>query len=260
MLRRLRHLLKNAGCRSEALAVVKPPAESANSHYTINTLFLHGDTDFAGYLRQWNARKPLDLAARLLPWQAACDHGLLLLPFHAAPHEPLIKRVWDAAGILGRAGHLLDTDDLTRLENKSPGPVAIEACRRLAAAGFRRGRDDEAARRITRLLEDAARARGADCESFQGYDAALYAAVEARWARSNERLARATWGEPWSARMPAQPLRPPNELAHTGDPDGLRLVEDVLAEVCSRLDVPVPGPVPTGWSSRLRRWLPAGSA
>ena len=260
MLRRLRDLLKNAGCRSEALAVVKAPAESANSHYTINTLFLHGDRDFAGHLRLWSARKPLDLAARLLPWQAACDLGLLLLPLHTSPLEPLIKRVWNAARILDRAGHLLAPEDLTRLENRSPGPVAIEACRRLAAAGFRRGHGDEQARHVTRLVEDVARARGADFEGFQGYDEALYASMEARWARSNERLANATWGEPWSTRMRAQPLRQPNELARTGDPDGLRLVNEVLTEVCSRLDVPVPGRVPIGWLSRLRRRRPATGA
>lgn len=260
ILRRLRNLLNNAGCSTKALAVVKAPAESANSHYTINTLFLRSDTDFAGHLRRWSARKPLDLSARLLPWQAACDQGLLLLPLHASPLEPLIKRVWNAAGILDRAGHLLTPEDLTRLENRSAGPVAIEACRRLAAAGLRRGHGDEQARRVTRLVEDVARARGADVEGFQGYDEALYASMEARWARSNERLAKATWGEPWSTRMRAQPLRPPNELARTGDPDGLRLVHEVLTEVCSRLDVSVPGPVPIGWWSRLRRQRPATGA
>jgi len=260
MLRRLLDLLKNAGCSTEALAVVKAPAESANSHYTHRKQFLRDCKDFDGYRRQWIARKPLDLAARLLPWQAACDLGLLLLPLHTSPLEPLIKRVWNAAGILDRAGHLLAPEDLTRLENRSPGPVAIEACCRLAAAGFRRGHGNEQARRITRLVEDAARARGADLEAFQGYDEALYASMEARWARSNERLANATWGEPWSTRMRAQPLRQPNELARTGDPDGLRLVNEVLTEVCSRLDVPVPGPVPIGWLSRLRRRRPATGA
>jgi hypothetical protein len=260
MLRRLLDLLKNAGCSTEALAVVKAPAESANSHYTHRKQFLRDCKDFDGYRRQWIARKPLDLAARLLPWQAACNRGLLLLPLHASPLEPLIKRVWSAAGILDRAGHLLDTEDLTRLENRSPGPVAIEACRRLAATGFSSSGGNEQARRITRLVEDAARARGADLEAFQGYDEAFYASMEARWAHSNERLANATWGEPWSTRMRAQPLRPLNELARTADPDGLRLVEEVLKEVCSGLGLATPGPVPTSWLLRLSGWLPARRA
>jgi hypothetical protein len=253
---RLLQLLRGAGCVPETLVVVKSPAEAANSHYTIGGLFLQERRDFAGFLRGRGLRVPLDLPARLLPWRDAGE-GMTALPLRdPADGAPLVTRVWRAVGILDRAGHLLDAEDLRRRENPSPGPVAIEACRRLAAAGLRAGRDDEACRRITRAVESALHDRGGEAGGFRGYDGAIAAEIEARWARGNDRFAAAVWGTAWSARVPPPAPGPANELAGTGDPDGLRLCEEVLAECCGRLGLPVPGPVPPTLLARVSRLLP----
>jgi hypothetical protein len=50
-------------------------------------------------------------------------------------------------------------------------------------------------------------------------------------------------------------LRPINDLAQTGDAEGLRHVADVLAAVCPRFGLPVPGPPPRGLFAGWRRAL-----
>lgn len=248
--------LRRAGAAIAPLVVVKSAAEAANSAYTLRLLFLSEARDFAAYARSLGLRFRLDLPARLLPWRAACG-GMTALPLRdLAEDAPLVARAWRAAGIAPRAGDLLDAADLARRENPSPGPVVIEACRRLAATGLRRGRGDDAMRAITRAIEAAAAARGADAAPFRGHDAAIAAALEARWARRQDRFAEAVWGRAWSARV-APPLPgEANELARTGDPEGLRLVGEVLAEVCPRFGLPIPGPPPRGVFAGWRGLLP----
>lgn len=253
---RLLETLRRAGGTLEPLAVVKGAAEAANSAYTLRCQFLSERLDFAAYLRTPGLRFRLDLARRLLPWREACG-GLVALPLRDCEDAaPLVERVWRAAGILDRAGHLLDAKDLARRANPSPGPVAIEASRRLAATGIRGRQGDEPMRRITRAIEAALRARGGEPEPFRGYDTELGAAIEAAWAPCYARFANAVWGRPWAERVAPPRQGPGNELLRTADPAGLALVDDVLAEVCPRLGVQVPPAGRPGLLAVLLRRLP----
>ncbi len=88
---RLLGVLRGAGCAVEALVVVKPPAEAANSHYTIRALFLQERREFAAFLRGRELRVPLDLPARLLPWQAEAGR-LTALPLCGPARRPRMAR------------------------------------------------------------------------------------------------------------------------------------------------------------------------
>lgn len=225
------------GFTMEVLATVKPQAEFLNSTYTWRTQFLRETRGFTAFVHAELGRRTLDYAALFEPWRRVCDGRMTVLPLRdPRSDEGLLARFIDAAG-LGRVRGLITADDLALQENGSPGPIAVEVCRRLGQGGARR-RLGPRSREATRWVEESCRNRNLDPASFKGVDAGLRAMIEARWDTANARLAAVAWGEPWSARVARAPDAAINELARVGDPASLREAELLVASARERFGLP----------------------
>jgi hypothetical protein len=219
------------GFAMEILATIKPQAEILNSAYTWRTQFLREKRWFAAFARAELGSRTLDYAALFEPWRRVCNDRMTVLPLRdPRSTEGLLARFLDAAG-LQCARALTTVDDLNLVENRSPGPVAVEVCRRLRERGAQRqlGRRS---REATRFVEMTCQQRGLDASSFKGVDATLRARIEARWYAANARLAAIAWGEPWSARVANTSETAVNELVRTENAAGLREADSVLRAVC----------------------------
>jgi hypothetical protein len=221
-------LFARHGLTMQTLLTVKPQAEYLNSTYTWRMQFLREARPFAAFLNNQIGLADGDFARLLAPWQRASAGGVAVAPLRdPRSAEPLVARVFAALDLGARVAPLLGADDAALVENRSPGPLAVEICRRLRAAAPAAAASPRA-REATRFIEDAARAAGEDATAFQGLDDALRARVEARWAAANERFAAAIWGEPWAARVAAAPPRPANEIARRPrEPRIEALVQDI---------------------------------
>jgi hypothetical protein len=226
--RALAALFGRHGMAMETLLTLKPQAEYLNSTYTWRMQFLREKRVFAAFVRAWIGMADGDHARLLAPWRRACGDRLIVVPVRdPRSSAPLVERVFADLALSGRADGLLSGNDRGLVENRSPGPVAIEVCRRLRAEGatFWPGAD---ARAITRFVEQAARDAGADRAPFMGLDPDLLARIEARWGAANERFAALIWGAPWASRVLAAPPAPVNEIARApAAPDTERLVRDI---------------------------------
>jgi hypothetical protein len=232
------HLARH-GFAMEVLVTVKPAAEWLNSTYTWRTQFLREWRPFRDYLRADLGDRRLDLSAMVEPWRSACDGRVRAVPARDARDARCLPlRVLDAMDLAARAGPLLDEADLGLVENRSPGPVAVEAARRLAGAGARRVAG-AAARDVTRAIEAEAARRGLDAEPFRGLDPALRRRVAERWARGQERFAATVWGEVWSARVAEGAAEPANEIAAMAAPgEAARHVEEIVRVAAGRFGLP----------------------
>jgi hypothetical protein len=217
----------------EILATIKPQAEFLNSAYTWRTQFLRESRDFAAFVGAELGRRTLDYAALFEPWRRAAAGRIAVLPLRD-PRAPdtLLARFLGTPG-LSRARSLLTEDDLGLIENRSPGPVAVEVCRRLRDQGAHRQLGPRT-RDATRFIEDACRQRNLDATPFRGVDPALRATIQSRCRKANDRLAATVWFEPWSARVAPAPEAPVNELARTLDPAALHHVDAIEQAVHDR--------------------------
>jgi hypothetical protein len=228
------------GFAMEILATIKPQAEFLNSTYTWRTQFLREKRAFVDFANAEMGHRTLDYAALFEPWRRVCDGRMTVLALRdPRSDQGLLARFLDAAG-LDRARRLLTAEDLGLVENRSPGPVAVEVCRRLRAQGAQR-RLSGRGREVTRFVEEACRQRGLDAVSFKGVDAGHRERIEARWNASNTRLAAVAWGEAWSARVARAPEAEINELARTRDPAGLHEADAVHSATCERFGLALEG-------------------
>lgn len=236
--RRLAALFASQGFEMEAVMTVKPQAAYLNSLYTWRTQFLREGRTFPAFAAAWLGGPRLDLDRMAAPWRAACGGRCAVVPVRAR-HDPrpLLERLLAEVGLLDRAAPLLTVADAGLAENRSPGPVAAEALRRLHRGGARavlgaRSRD------ASRFVEAAARARGLDAAGFQGVSAGLHAQAAARWAESNARLAMAAWGVGWEHRVADDTPPPVNDVSVT--PADLALdaaVAALVQDACGRFGI-----------------------
>lgn len=242
-------LFARHGFAMEVLATVKPQAAQLNSSYTWRMQFLRERRVFRDYARAAVGSGALDLARLFEPWRAACDGRVRAVPVRDhRSSRPLVERVL-AELDLPAAAALLGESDGTLVENRSPGAVAVEAMRRLRLGGahLAAGR---AAREVTRFVEQSAAERGLNASPFKGPDAGTREQARARWAGSNERFARAVWGEAWAARVADEPDAAPNEVASMADAgDAGRAAGEIAREACARFGITLhDGPA---WGARL---------
>jgi hypothetical protein len=197
------------------LLTVKPQADYLNSTYTWRIQFLRESRTFAAFLRAHMGHRECDWERTVAPWRAVSTGGVAVVPVRdPGSDRPLVERVLSAVGLGDRAGAAITEDDLGVVENSSPGPLAVEVCRRLRAEGAA-FRPDVPAREISRFVEQAARAAGLDRAPFAGLDEDLRARVAARWSAANERFAASVWQAPWSDRVASAAPRPVNEVARS---------------------------------------------
>ncbi|GJE09135.1 hypothetical protein [Methylobacterium longum] len=229
--------------------VVKPQAEQLTSAYALRTQLIAEPRTFEEFVRREGSSGRYDYVARLEPWRRAAEGRVVALPVRDLCSEaPLLVRLVESLGLYARLGPLLSPDDLTYRTNRSAGPVAVEASRRLHGLGLHRMTTGRHPRRLGHLLDDLAQARGLDAEPFRGNAPNALAKVEAGHGPANERLAAICWGRGWDAVVARVPMRPPNELAGRPIPPEIeaqvdRLVTEMTARVAFR--------TPPAWLRRL---------
>lgn len=232
---RLASLLARHGFAMDVLATIKPQAELVNSAYTWRTQFLREARPFTACFKADIDAMQLDLNRVLRAWRATCDGRIMVVPTRDARSErPLVERILEEAGLLPRMAGMLGPQERTLMENRSPGPVAVEVARQLRQGGahLSLGRS---ARDVVRFVEQEATARGANAIPFMGLDTAARAIAHAKWRNANDRFARTVWCEAWSARVVEQSTAASNDILQRDDAAAdLRLVADILGETCER--------------------------
>ena len=229
----LRDVFAAHGYAMETILTVKPQAEYLNSTYTWRVQFLREARTFERYRRAEMRSPRLDLGVLSGQWRSASDGRMRAVPVRDRRSDrPLIERFLTELGLLDQVAPLLNADDTALRENRSPGPVTIEVCRRLRKAGATRPLGARA-RDATRWVEQAARDAGLDSVPFRGLDADAQARIAAHWAASNDRFAQAVWDEPWSARACGNPPLPVNEIAGREiDPATERRIQALFDQAC----------------------------
>lgn len=221
----LRDLFAAEGFTMETVLTVKPQTEYLNSLYTLRTQWLLEARPFADYAQRAMHTEGLDYAALLRPWHSARNGRVHLVPLRdRASDQPLAQRFFQQLGLWPDVAAPLAGAALDRRDNRSPGPLAVEAARRLRARGWRGPRD--AARTRTRTLEQAAD----ETVSFQGVTPDIAARINAAFAETNDQLAHAIWGVPWATRLDPNTPRPVNDIAgQMYDPTTERELSRLLA-------------------------------
>ena len=237
----LARILARHGFTGSVVATIKPQAEFLNSSYTWRMQFLREARSFPAYVAAEAGSRPLDFARLFGPWRAAFEDRLTVAPMRdkQSPAVPFLTRALTALGVLPRAREMVTREDLTIVENRSPGPIAVEAARRLrlqAAHGTLRSR----AREVTRFMEDEARARGLDGVPFNGLDPATRAAIDARWQAANERLAQQTWDTSFNARVMCAPMREINEVGRCHDTGQSDQAQALVDAACTTFGLSMP--------------------
>jgi hypothetical protein len=209
----LRSLFARHGFALEVALVVKPQGEQLASAYALRTQVVSEGRTFRGFVRSEGISGRYDYAARLEPWRRASAGRVVAVPYRArGSAAPLLRRLIDALGLDARLEPLLTPADLTYRTNRSSGPVAVEAARRLYRLGVHRQVTGHR-RRLGHVLDEWAWARDLDAERFRGDDPEGLARVAARFAASNARLAASCWDRPWDSVVEPAPVAAANELA-----------------------------------------------
>ncbi len=236
--RRLAALFASQGFEMEAVMTVKPQAAYLNSLYTWRAQFLREGRTFPAFAEAWLGSPRLDLDRMAAPWRAVCGGHCAVVPVRDR-HDPrpLLERLLAEVGLLDRAAPLLTAADAGLAENRSPGPVAVEALRRLHLGGARAALGARS-REASRFVEAAARARGLDAAGFQGVSAGLHARAAARWAESNAGLAMTAWGVGWGRRVADDPPPPVNDIAvMAADPAVEAAVSALVQDTCGHFGI-----------------------
>ncbi len=230
----LREIFERHGFAMEVAIVVKPQAEQLGSAYALRTQLVAEIRTFRGFVLREGRSARYDYAARLEPWRRAADGRVTAIPkIDRHSDAPLLARIVRALGLEDRLGPLLGPDDLAYETNRSSGPVAVEAARRLHALGVHRQVSGHP-RDVGHFLDGRAWSRGLDAERFRGDAAQELRVVEGRLAASNARFADLCWGRAWEDVVACERERPSNELAERSVPPETeaqveRLVREAIA-------------------------------
>lgn len=238
ILRVLRALCDRHGFRMEAIMVVRPQSEYLNSLYSHAMQFLRERRSFGAFVRGFWQTGRFNYDELVRPWLQACDGRVQAIPLlDRRTAEPVLHRFLAALDLQDRIVPLLGADDPRRVENRSPGPVAVEVSRRLRLLRVQ-DRLGVRPRELMRFVERCALERGLDPVPFKGVDPGLRATMEAAHADANARFAERLWGQGWSAMVAAEPPHPVNEIAQLPPrPEMEDQVQAILHEACARFGV-----------------------
>ena len=213
----LREVFARRGFAMEVVLVVKPAFALLNSAYALRTQLVREPLTFQQFARQhWRSRR-LDYEGLIGPWRRATDGRVTVVPLRdARSSAPFLTRIIASLGLSTRLDPLLDSGLCNFVTNRSSGPVAVEASRRLSALRVHRQVRGHS-RQIGHVLDNAAWARDLDPVLFRGRAPEICERLQTRHAAANERFARLAWGTTWSSVIPAEDWTP-NELAGTAIP------------------------------------------
>jgi hypothetical protein len=201
------------GFTAEALVVVKPQSEFLNSIYTLRTLLMRERQGFAHFIRGYIGSGRFAYDQRIQPWIDEFSGRVCALPVRDRrfPRIQLVPRMLTELGIHDRVAPLMAQKDIRRVENRSPGPVAVEVSRRLRAMRTH-ARLRVRPREMMNLVQQLTRERGYDRERFNGVSPELRAELAERYRAANDRFARAVWNASWDEIVAPEQPRPVNEL------------------------------------------------
>ncbi|GBU16019.1 MULTISPECIES: hypothetical protein [Methylobacterium] len=231
------------GFALEAAIVVKPPFEQLNSAYAHRAQLAEEFRDFRGFGRLlWRSRR-FDYGARLAPWRAAARGRVTATPLRdGRSGAPLLERLLRDLGLWERLAPLVPDDATRRTDNRSSGPLAVEASRRLRRMRVHRQVPGHP-RIIGHVIDEAAWSRGLDTESFRGDAPEIRARMEARFAPLNEAFARDLWGASWESVVASAARKPPNEIAgHPTSPEQEAQIALLMHEAIARFGFRRPPP------------------
>ena len=234
----LRSLFGRQGFAMEAVLAVKPQSEHLNSLYTHRMQMLRERRLFSDFAKAFHQSGRFAYGKLIEPWLAACSGRVRAVPIRdTRSAEPLVRRMLVEAGLIDRVGPLLMAGDLTRVENRSPGPVAVEVSRRLRLMRVH-ARLQTQPREMMRAVERLALDCGFDQVPFKGVQPDLRAHMSHLFQNTNDRFARALWGQTWSAVMMPEPACPVSEIG--SQPIGLEmqaLIDDIIHDVCRQFAI-----------------------
>jgi hypothetical protein len=244
----LADVFRRRGFAMEVLLTVKPQAEYLHSTYTWRMQFLRESRVFAAYAQAAMRDRRFDYDRLLRPWRAAGADRLYAVPVKDCRSDrPLVERVFAELGLLDRVAGMISAEDLARVENPSPGPVAVEVARRLRLGQVHRALGPRC-REATHFIEQTARRQGFDPTQFNGLTDEISRDVAAIWDASNARFAAEVWQIPWSYRVAGRVARACNEIA--GDPTAFEpVLEQIRRLTCAEFGVA------EHWLGALMSWV-----
>ncbi len=201
------------GFTAEALVVVKPQSETLNSMYTLRTQLIRERQGFAHFARCHIGSGRFAYDRLIEPWIDAFSGRVRAVPVRNRlfSKAELMVRILSTLGLRWRVAPLLAQRDVRRIENRSPGPVAVEVSRRLRAMRAH-AQLNVPPRDMMRVVQRLAWARGYDRVKFNGVGPELRAALDERYRETNERFAQTMWKAGWNDIVAPEPPRPVNEL------------------------------------------------
>lgn len=244
----LRAALARHGFAMEVAVVVKAPSEHLNSLYTHRAQLIQERRSFAEFAERYWRSGRFDYHALIEPWLAAAEGRVTALPLRDRRSEaPLIARFIGGLGLDDRIGDLIGAAESTLVDNRSPGPIVVEASRHLRRMRAHR-QVSMHPREIGRFMDETAWARGWDATTFRGDAPDVFARVDAHFAQANDRFARAVWGVRWNDVAQDAPARPANELAGRPiPPETAERIETILAKTIAHYGFRTP----PGWQAAI---------
>ena len=217
------------GFTAEAVVVVKPQSEFLNSLYTLRTLLMRERRDFAHFAKGYAGSRRFAYDRLIEPWMDQFSGRIQAVPVRDRrfPQTELVPRMLATIGLFERVTPLIGPKDIGRVENRSPGPVAVEISRRLRAMRIHT-RLQARPREMMRVVQRLARERRHDQERFNGVRPELHSELADRYRETNDRFARMVWKTAWDEIVAPEPERPVNELI-PGQIDGD--TETAIAEI-----------------------------
>ena len=225
------------GYRTEVLVTVKPQSENLNSMYTLRTQLIRERQDFAHFARSHMDSARFEYDRLIAPWTAAFPGRVRAVPvLDRRFRAQYLVRLLGELRLYRRVAPSLQPPDLRRVENRSPGPVAVEVSRRLRT--MRTHARLSIPRDMMRVVQRLARQRGYDREKFNGVGPELHAEMNARYRDVNERFAQAVWKQGWDEVVAPEPPHPVNELiAGRIDPKTEADIADILRQASEQFAV-----------------------
>ncbi|KQP61311.1 hypothetical protein [Methylobacterium sp. Leaf108] len=209
----LASILSAHGFAMEIAVVVKAPSEQLNSVYSHRAQLIHETRGFRAYAERAWPSGWFDYDALVEPWVAAAQGRITAIPLRDRRSDAsLLERVLTGIGLFDRIGDLIGPADHGLVRNRSPGPIAVEASRRLRSLRVHR-QTRVHTRAIGHFIDEHAWARGWDPVPFLGDAPDLLRLIDAHYGPTNDRFARRVWGAPWAAVARDATDREPNELA-----------------------------------------------
>jgi hypothetical protein len=234
----LRRIFASYGFATEALVVVKPQSEHLNSIYAHRAQLLRERQDFRHFARAYRGSARFEYDMLIEPWLAAFAGRVRAVPVRdKRSTKPLVLRLLSELGLAEQVIPMLGADDIHRVENRSPGPLAVEVSRRLRET-YTLVLPRVRPREIMRFVEHTALEQGFDQEGFQGVWPDLWTHMEARYCGVNDRFASAVWGRRWAEIATSSRPGEVNEFANRViDPTTEGAVEDILLQARRQFDL-----------------------